>query len=201
MHGTQRLGRGLLGSAVPIDPGSYLIAASAPGYRAWKTTIDVSEGESKTVEVPELEREAPPEPTEPAPAPVVSVPPAALHAPAPPPPSASGGRTLGWIIGGVGVAALGVGAGFGIASLVSYHDADNLCPSPHKGCSGDAISARNRAESQAWITNIAIGASVVGAGIGGWILLGGRKRESTTSIAVRASPDARGIRVGLERSF
>jgi len=204
MRGAERLGRGLFGSAVPIDPGTYLIAASAPGYRAWKTTIDLAEGESKTVEVPELKPQPPPPQAVEGPPPPpanTGVPPAALRETAPASPPVGGGRALGWIIGGTGVATIAVGAGFGVASLASYHDANNLCPSPHKDCSADAISERNSAESRAWICNVAIGVGVVGAGIGGWILLGGRKRASATGISVRAAPEASGMRVSLERSF
>jgi len=199
MRGAERLGRGLFGSAVPIDPGTYLIAATAPGYRAWKVTIDVGEGESKSVQVPELEREVPP--TQAPDLPPAPAPPAALRASSSASVSAGGGNVLGWVVGGAGVAALGVGAGFGVASLASYHDASDLCPSPHKGCNSDAISARNTAESRAWISNVALSVGVIGAGIGGFILLSGRKRESATQIAVRAALRAGGMRVSLEGSF
>src|SRR6185436_19511162 len=40
---------------VPVDGGSYEIAASAPGYRKWSTTIEVRpEGDKASVEVPKL---------------------------------------------------------------------------------------------------------------------------------------------------
>jgi hypothetical protein len=198
---SERLGPGLLGSAVPVDPGSYVVTASAPGHRAWKTTVEIAQAESKTVQVPELEPEAPPaEAPEPRPAPpaIAPVPPAAPPAAAPA--SNGGGGAFGWIIGGAGVAALALGAGFGIASLASYHDASSLCPS-HNECADPALSAHSRAESQAWISNVALGIGVVGVGIGGWILLSGGRREPATRIAVQGTPDAPGMRVSLERSF
>jgi len=203
-RGFERLGPGVLGSAVPVDPGSYVITASAPGHLAWKTTIEVAEGESKTVQVPELEPEAPPAgqapeqpPAPPAIAPVSPPPP---PTPAAASPSKRGGGALGWIIGGAGVAALAVGAGFGFASLASYHDASSLCPS-HDNCSEAAISAWSSAGSKAWVTNVAFGAGVVGTGLGGWILLRGGGREPATRVAVRSTPDAPGMRVSLERGF
>jgi len=118
-RGGHRLGPGALGSAVPLDPGSYMVTASAPGHKTWKATIDVAEAESKTVQVPELEAEAPAA-TEgsaasrgsPAIAPVpTSEPPP----PAVVPPPASRGAALGWVIGGTGVAAIAVGAAFGFS--------------------------------------------------------------------------------------
>jgi hypothetical protein len=198
-RGDERLGPGLLGSAVPVDPGSYVVTAIAPGHRAWKTAIEVAEAESKTVQVPELEPEAPPAAeAQPSPAPpaIAPVPPA--PPPAPASPSRGGGGTFGWIIGGTGVAALAVGAGFGVASLASYHDANNLCSS-HNECFVDALSARSSAESKAWISNVALGVGVVGVGLGGWMLLSGGRREPTTRIAALGTPE--GMRVSLERSF
>ena len=204
-RGDQLLGPGLLGSAVPLDPGSYMITASAPGHRSWRTTVDVAEAESKIVQVPELEPEVPP----PAPAPALElgppVPPAVVPRPlaAPPAvalPSATGGHTLGWIIGGTGVAALAVGAGFGLASLASYHDANTLCPS-HQDCADDALSARSSATSRAWICNVALGIGVAGVGIGAWVLLSGRRGEPATHVAVRSTTDGGGMRVSVDRSF
>jgi tetratricopeptide (TPR) repeat protein len=201
-RGDQRLAPGVLGSAVPLDPGSYVVTASAPGYRAWSTTVDVAEAESKKVQVPELEPEGAPPAAAPVPVPappaIAPVPPVA--APAAPPSSTTGGHTLGWIIGGTGVAALAVGAGFGVASLSSYHDANALCPS-HKDCFNDALSAQSSANSKAWISNVAFGVGVVGVGIGAWILLTGRRGEPAARVGVRSTPDGKGMRVSVERSF
>jgi tetratricopeptide (TPR) repeat protein len=201
-RGDERIGLGLLGSAVPLDPGSYVITARAPGHRSWKTTIDVAEAESKTVQVPGLEAEAPapaeaPETPLGPPAIAVLPPDGVLNAASS---QASHGHTFGWIIGGVGVAGLAVGAVAGIASLISYHDATTLCPS-RSGCGDAAISARNSAESKAWVSNIAFGVGVVGVGIGSFVLLTGRRSGPSTSVAVRAAPDATGMRVSLEQSF
>jgi hypothetical protein len=44
--------------SLPIDGGSYTIRATAPGYQSWQTTVEVAaSGDSKTVEIPRLERE------------------------------------------------------------------------------------------------------------------------------------------------
>ena len=201
-RGGERVGPELLGSAVPLDPGSYVVTARAPGHRPWKTTVDVAEAESRTVQVPELEPQAPPPaatPVVPPPAPtaVAPVAPAPLAPTAPPPPSHS---ALGWVVGGTGAVALAVGAGFGVSSLASYHDANALCPS-HTECNNSALSARSSAESKAWVSNIAMGAGVVGVGIGTWILLTGRHGHPATQVAVGGALGAGGVRVSVERSF
>jgi hypothetical protein len=202
--GAVHLGPGLLGSAIPVDPGSHVVTASAPGCKAWRTTVEIDEAESKTLQVPALEPAPPPAakaPELPAAPPVnAPVPTGGAPALAAAPPSTSGGGALGWIIGGAGLAALAVGSAFGVLSLASYQDASTQCPS-HRNCGEDAISARNSAEVKAWVSNVAIGLGAAGLGIGGWILLSGRQTEPATRMAIQGIPDAGGMGVSLERSF
>lgn len=120
-------------TSTPVDPGTHVITASAPGKKEWRTTIDVSgEGKTVTVDIPALEN-----------APVESAPPAVVAPKAAPEPaprpttpidsstSGSSQRTLGIIVGGVGAAGLAVGSIFGLAASSKWNDADcpdNVCP-------------------------------------------------------------------------
>jgi tetratricopeptide (TPR) repeat protein len=76
-----------LGREVPVDHGSYRIEATATGYEAWTTSIDVTEPGTKRVEVPALTPV--PAPTPPiattTPPPVVAAP--IVSHDEPPPPS------------------------------------------------------------------------------------------------------------------
>lgn len=57
----QPVGRGQWSQALPIDPGSHRVEASAPGRKPWFKLVEVAgEGKTITVEVPALEQEAPP---------------------------------------------------------------------------------------------------------------------------------------------
>lgn len=213
-RGDERLGPGLLGSAIPVDPGHYLVTASAPGRKGWKTTVDLGEAESKVVQVPELEPdlEAAAEAGAPSPsgAPEEGAAGAsASSAPGAPPatgPDARAGRkkrsppASGWIVGGAGVAALGVGAAFGLASLASYHDANTLCPS-HEDCFPNALSARSSAQWKAWVSDVALGVGIAGVGTGGWILLFGRRSAPPARTAVRATVDGTGLGLSVEQRF
>lgn len=197
-RGAQTLGLELLGRAVPVDPGNYVIVASAPGRREWKTAVDITESESKTVTVPELDLETPspaelPKQQEPKPTPIAPAPQRNVEA------QATGANPWGWVVGGAGIAALAVGAGFGASSLSSYHDANTSCPS-HQDCTDAAISARSSAETKAWVANIAIGVGVIGVAAGSWILLSGRG-EPATRMAIVTAPNIAGMRVSLEQSF
>lgn len=78
------------------------------------TAVLLSEAGWRLVEPPALVREAP-APPPPAP-PVVTVPPIATVQPAPAPTPSSTVRTVGYVLGGVGLAAAGLGVYFGVRS-------------------------------------------------------------------------------------
>jgi hypothetical protein len=49
------LGDGVLGVAVPVDPGMHVVTASAPGRKAWEAKRSlVEEGKTATIAVPDL---------------------------------------------------------------------------------------------------------------------------------------------------
>jgi hypothetical protein len=95
------------GAAIPADPGMHVIEASAPKKESWKGTVEVPGGGGMgTIDVPTLKdvKEAPPPPP-------------------PPPPkfpkgsgtetkSGSSMKTIGWVVGGLGVVSVGVGTYF-----------------------------------------------------------------------------------------
>jgi hypothetical protein len=43
------------GASIPIDPGSHVIEATAPGRRAWQTTVLLKEGKQVSIAIPRLE--------------------------------------------------------------------------------------------------------------------------------------------------
>ena len=168
------IGEGALGLAVPIDPGEHRVTVSAPGHVSWSTTVTIVGAEQRGVHIPALEAQ-PPSPAPPLPAAAV----VALAAPVPnssvpaqnrEDKAGSSTPVAGLIVGGVGVVALGVGVGFGLSSLASYSEADELCPSPHLDCSNAAISERTSAESKAWVSTIAFGVGLVGVGVGAYLV-------------------------------
>ena len=56
----------LLGSAIPVDPGTFAFEVSAPGYTTWKREFVVEgAGETIRVEIPELAEVARPRPVQP----------------------------------------------------------------------------------------------------------------------------------------
>jgi hypothetical protein len=118
-------------TAIPVDPGSHVIAAKASGRRPWSTTVEVTEpGKTVTVEVPALEETAGPAQVGTSASPGIpgntANPSAAAsssdsslpHTPAESgtPDPGRGQRIAGWAVGGVGVAAM---ATSGVLALVA----------------------------------------------------------------------------------
>jgi hypothetical protein len=149
------LPRDALGTAIPLDPGEHTIQVTAPDRSPWLRKINLGPAAgTDRIEV-KLEAvgqpapapaDAPPPataPDRPAPPPIVTAPatapPAAGPAAAPPsdgvlaPPPAEtsrddGKRIAGFVVGGVGVAALGTAIGLGAAMAHDTSSRDSLCP-------------------------------------------------------------------------
>jgi len=150
------LAGGLWGVAVPVDPGSHVVRATAPRHQPWEITTNVADdGAAASVTVPKLIRlpDAPPPPV----------------ATAPPPPreeSSSGGtqRAIGLGLAGVGAVGVGVGTFFGIKAMGQVDDAAPHCGDA--GCDPTGFDLRSDARSNA---NVATAAFV----IGGALIVGG----------------------------
>ena len=154
------LGEGALGAGLPVDKGPHAVQVSAPGKKAWSTSIEATDGATTTVTIPELADEvvAPPPPP----------PPPALPPPAPAPPEErSWQRPLGLIVGSVGVVGIGVGAFFGLRAKSQWSDAQPHCPSA--GCDPQGYSSWSDAHGSATASTIAFAAG--GALVAGGVVL------------------------------
>ena len=143
------VGRALWGTAIPVDPGSHAIEASAPGKKPWRSTVTV-EGEkaSVVVTVPALQ-DAPPE----------AQTSAAVSADVVAPTSGSGRRTLGLVVGGAGLVGLGIGTAFALKAKSNYDDSLPFCAAgDNNRCNQDGITRREDARSAGNIATLAVGA-------------------------------------------
>lgn len=166
----------LSGTPTPVDPGEVLIEASAPGRVSFSSKVPVAAKARVVVNVPALAQspEAAPVAAPPATAteaPAVETPPASTPpAPQAALPSATTTRAehaspVPWIVGGVGVLALGVGSYFGLKAISNANDAKDICP---KGLCNEqqGQTAAEDARSAAKISNVSfvIGTAAVAAG-------------------------------------
>jgi hypothetical protein len=176
--------------AIPVDIGTHTVDASAPGYKPYKTTATVrKDGESVEVAVPALEAE-PAQAAAPKPdvQEKVSVkPPGADTA------SGSSQRTIGLVLGGIGVAGLAVGAVTGLMALGKSNDAKDACPNDGGCANRDAVSASDDAKTFGLVSTIGFGAGAALA-IGGAVLFLTAPSAKTTSLHL--SPRAGGLVLG-----
>ena len=188
------------GVAVPVDPGEHALSASAPGRVSWAQRVTVRAGERLEVPLPALAVD-PNAPVVTAPAtPMVAPPPAepaapvAITAATPPPPQADTWpvqRTIGLVVGGVGVVGLGIGAFFGARAIAKNGDAEDLaeesCSEGRRDCDPAVVAHAEDAEDAATLSTVFMvgGAVLTAAGV---VLFVTAPSEEAPQVAVRATP-------------
>jgi hypothetical protein len=144
------VGHALWGTAIPVDPGPHTLEATAPGKKPWQGTVQV-DGEKASVvgTIPALD-DAPP-----GSASTASSSAATVGADA----SSSGGRrTLGLVIGGVGVVGVGVGTVFALKAKSKYNDSLNDChPDDKNVCNTGGLTVRDQARSAGNVATVVMG--------------------------------------------
>jgi len=180
----EALGPPLWGTAVPVDPGTHVIASRAAGFLEWSTSVDVSAelGTSVTVTVPALQSE---------PAPVAPVAPVSANEPVRGPvqePARDEGeppfdrRILGIVIGGVGVVGVGIGVAFGVVAQSKNNEAlePENCPTETE-CHRSGIELTEDAKSAATVSTVTfvVGTAAIGAGV--LLFLTAESPESSTA--------------------
>jgi hypothetical protein len=178
-----------LGVALPFDPGPHAIEAKAPGKKVYTTNIVLAPGPSEqTVEIPALADDTPP------PSPVVAAPPPPQSV-QPPPRSGKTQRTIGLVLGGVGVVGLGAGAFFGLRASSQAKDADAFCTG--KFCSAEGLSGHDDAHTSALISTIAFGAGAAALAAGVYLFFSAPK-ASASGLVVTPSVARDGARIAAE---
>lgn len=122
------IGAAAVGTPIPIDPGDHAVEIRADGKIPLRRAFSAKEGEATVVSALDL-------------APVGGATPAPTTAP----PSeeddgASPWMTTGFVVGGVGVAMLGVGTVLGILASGANSDYDEACRGFRAGTGGDAAA-------------------------------------------------------------
>lgn len=202
-------------SALPVDGGKHTIEVGAPGKRTWQTTVEASgEGATVTVTIPALKDDIQVV-TQPAGSGSASAGPAASGAPtagasagpsaAPtavpsgsagpetPPESGMGAqRILGLAAAGLGVVAVGVGAGFGAVTLSKVGDAKAHCSGASPDvCDAQGVALMNDAKTTSSVADVGLiaGGVLVAAGVVLFVT-GGPAKPKTTGVRLQLTPVA-----------
>ncbi|MET0794940.1 MAG: hypothetical protein ABW061_25700 [Polyangiaceae bacterium] len=180
------LGSAVFGIALPLEPGVHEIVVSAPGFEARSFQVHLSEGQAQTLSV------SPGNPL-PATAPVAPALPEKKQK------SGSNTRTLGFALGGVGVASLSVAAVAGVLVLGKQHTVEAECR-PDKSCTSAGVAAANSGHTLQVVSNVGwvVGALALGAG-SYFVLTSGPSTQPSTRLSL--SSNVAGGQLSLSRSW
>lgn len=194
-----------LGKDLVLDPGKHMVVVKAPGRpdRPYEVTLVEGAREVLTVE-PGIDPAASPRaPKLPEPArgqdrvaPSIGVG-AATPSPDRPDVDAKASnprRTAGFVVGGVGVVSLVVGATTGILAFSKKSEVDSLCPRSDV-CSAEGIAAESTGKSLATASTITVVVGLVAASAGAALVLtsGGSEPKRAAAIAPLVLPGGAGL--------
>jgi tetratricopeptide (TPR) repeat protein len=151
------------GTPIPVDPGAHAIEATAPEKKKWTSKVSLRERELIAVVVPALEND---------------VGRAAPGQASLPTKETNGRPTAAYVAGGVALAALGVGAYYGMAAIDERRQADPDC-GPDFCKTAAAASHNDAAVANAWISDAAFGVGLVAAGLSVYWFLSSRDSAPT----------------------
>ncbi len=160
------------GTPFPVDPGMRAIVVRAPGYKEWQGSVEAAKtAGTADVNIPKLEKLGP---SETKPPPGGSATPPVKDAPPPPPikstePDApmSSMRKAGFVVGGIGVAVLGIGAVTGVVAKRKNDEADVICGDGSPTCPSDAgYDASQKAYQLAQVSTATFIVGLAGIGAG-----------------------------------
>jgi serine/threonine-protein kinase len=185
-RGQVLIGPGQWGVALPVDPGSYELRATAPGYAEWKKTVAVAAGASVNEKIPALQALPAASPST---NPVAAAPvPLAVTPPAREPSSWGTQRTVAVVVAGVGIATL---ATSGVLALLA-NSANKSSKDPGKcaaddTCTDAGLDARDKAlklADAATVVSIAGAALAVGGAVI-WLTAPPSHRDAPTGASAR----------------
>lgn len=155
-----------LGTEIPYNPGKHAISVAAPGRAERRYELSLEEGQRAVLPVePGL---------------VVVVAGTGNVGAASPAPTTSSRRTVGFVVGGVGLAGLGVGAITGILSLGDHASALEACPLKVK-CSTAVVDQAKAGQSLSVVSTVAFAAGAAAAGVGLYLVLSSGKSPASAA--------------------
>jgi len=181
---------GSFGVALPVDPGPHVVEVRAPGHEPRRFEVSVVEGESKNVALSPGEL-SPPEPA-------ASATPAQESAPATAEASStSSKKTIGFIVGGVGVLAIAASLTAGALAFSEKNTIEEECDD--KRCTDAGLEAGDRGRTLTTIANVAFAVGVAGLGVGAYLVL--TSSSSAPETTASTSSRVNGAVIGLRGAF
>lgn len=194
--GNTELGKAAWGASMPVDPGTVVVRATAPGHRSYEQKVTFEEGKTVTVKIPALVAEAA-GPTAPAPrtrsseshdTPAsdkrkaekerVGTP---ENADATTPDATR--RTVMYVSGGLGIVGIAAGSAFGLVAISQKRDSDRYCNNGE--CSETGEKIYETAQLNAMLSNAGFAVGVLGLGTSLYCYLTEPESERSGGVAAR----------------
>jgi len=186
------LGTPSLGVSIPVDPGEHIFTTEVPGGRPHEQRVSVEAGETKSV-VLEIDEGGPAaKPSAPAAAGPASTPPAAEA-------GGSSQRTIGYVIGGIGVVGVIAGSVTGALVFSKKSTVDDNCQDAL--CNAEGKQAADSAQTLGLVSNIAFGVGAAGLVTGAVLILTAPKTETVRLWRPVFAGGARSAYVGVSGGF
>jgi hypothetical protein len=152
---------------LPVDPGDVEVVERAPLYKP--KTLHVTVGAKEHASLAAVPLELAP----------IERPPQAFW---------TGRRAVGAIVAGVGVLAVIPGVLFGSKAVSQKNDSDGQCPNylGQLRCNQAGVNDMSSARTDAWLSDISFGLTVVGVGLGSYLFFSGGGQEKSPSTAMAA---------------
>jgi hypothetical protein len=189
----QPIGAAAYGTPMPVDPGDHVLRATSAGLLPFRESFHVAPGAPDlTLQVPSTkswQSAGSALPTESQP----SKPEGAAERPSPSA-TAPARRTVGFVVGGVGVALAGVGAFFGIRAFSEKDDAAKACGATFCTPAGSAATSAMRTDETVSTVGVIAGAAAFGVGL--YLVLATKGSEpgaSTPAVRVGVDIPSRGL--------
>ena len=165
----------LIGVKQAVDPGEHTLRATAEGFAPVEMSVTLAEGasEERTLVLKPPGEEAPGD---------AGAAEAAADAP-----SGGGTRTLGFIVGGLGVAGIAVGAVTGVMTLGKKGVVDDHC-NADGGCDQEGLDAASSGRTLSTVSTIAFAAGLGLTALGVFLVVSSDSGTSETAVGVAAVP-------------
>jgi hypothetical protein len=161
------IGPGGQGVPLPVDPGQHAVTVRMPGHFPKTVTVSLAIGEQSQVDVH----------------PGAVDPSAAARDARPVKPRS---RTLGWVLGGIGVAGVGGAVASGLMLVRTKSTVDANCID--KVCNSQGLDAVATGKTLIIVNTAAWIVGGLGLGTGAFFLLSGSKSQTTTALAPSVGP-------------
>jgi len=181
------LGGASLGLPLPVDPGRHEVTVSAPGRTESRVVVEIKESEQRELTVEAGAADS-----------AVGTSSADSSSTLGPlrdkSDDGSGQRTLGFVIGGVGIAGLAVSMVAGVQALDKKNTVEDECQ--QNLCSQAGLDAADSGKTWITVSNVAFAVGAVGVGVGAVLVLSsGSSRSSETALGAHALPGGGALRL------